>query len=168
MLSRLNSEKSVGNSEVSIWTKQENFENPLVNYGFFLVLVVLYLIWLVSVTLWQGGRSCAKAQRAFAERTKNLSPIIRYFVAISIYAFYQAFLSFKCIRDSHLFVNTHKSYAFCCDFSNMRKNDVCCRELANTRATKKFKTFLRLPIACQLLPPCSMLFVCLVQNIGWI
>ena len=26
---------SVGNSEVSIGTKQENFENPLVNYGFF-------------------------------------------------------------------------------------------------------------------------------------
>ena len=42
---------------------------------------------------------------------------------------------------------------FCCDLGSTRKNYVFCRELANTRPTKKLKAFLRQPEACQLLPP---------------
>ena len=86
-----------------------------------------------SMAGWQKLRESAKGLRRKDEKSK---PYHTLFCRDIKNAFYQAFLSFKCIRDSHLFVNTHKSYAFCCDFSNMRKNDVCCRELANTGAEK--------------------------------
>ena len=86
-----------------------------------------------SMAGWQKLRESAKGLRRKDKKSQLYHPL---FCRDIRYAFYQAFLSFKCIRDSHLFVNTHKSYAFCCDFSNMRKNDVCCRELANTGAKK--------------------------------
>ena len=121
--------------------------------------------------MWQGGRSCGKARRVFAEKfghrqkfqARTYAILLRYHDLSRVTHFWKT-LGKKCFfwsKTEFLWQEVHYYMVYIAYFTElnlqmiMHKNDAFVAKIVNTRLTKFVWPFLPLPKGCQLLQPCT-------------